>query len=298
MPSLADLFADPLGRQLLFAAGEHVVAFLYVLARVSGLFIAGPLFGQALLTRQARVLLVVALSLLLTSCHSELLGRGLPAGAATEGAPLAVPGLGTFVWQFAAEMGIGLVLGLGMSLVLSGLQVAGEVIDQQTGIALGGVFNPGLEMSGGPTGQMLFLLGTAVLLLMPVPGVFGEATSGWLAIVDALAGTFRTMPPGRGAVALSASQWLVGGLQSSLVLGLCVATPVLATMAVVSLTMGTLGYTVPQINVLTLGFPIRAAVNLLVLAATLSGAVRLSLEWLAAGLAGWADRIADLPAAI
>ena len=56
MPSPADLFADPLGRQLLFAAGEHVVAFLYVLARVSGLFIAGPLFGQALLTRQARVL--------------------------------------------------------------------------------------------------------------------------------------------------------------------------------------------------------------------------------------------------
>ena len=45
-------------------------------------------------------------------------------------------------------------------------------------------------------------------------------------------------------------------------------------MSLVALTMGFLGHTVPQVNVLVIGFPVRAMVSLLVLSATFSGASR------------------------
>ena len=58
------------------------------------------------------------------------------------------------------------------------------------------------------------------------------------------------------------------------VLAVQVAAPVLATMALVSLAMGFLGHTVPQVNVLVVGFPVRALVNLTVLAGSLT-----ALRW-------------------
>ena len=63
-------------------------------------------------------------------------------------------------------------------------------------------------------------------------------------------------------------------VHQSLVLGVQVAAPLLASMSLVALTMGFLGHSVPQINVLVVGFPIRAAVSLLVLTASLSGLAR------------------------
>jgi flagellar biosynthetic protein FliR len=49
-------------------------------------------------------------------------------------------------------------------------------------------------------------------------------------------------------------------------------------MSLVALTMGFLGHTVPQMNVLVLGFAVRATLNLLILALSLSGAARLVVE--------------------
>jgi len=63
-------------------------------------------------------------------------------------------------------------------------------------------------------------------------------------------------------------------VHQSLVLGVQVAAPLLAAMSLVALTMGFLGHSIPQINVLVIGFPIRVVVSLCVLAMSLSGAAR------------------------
>ena len=61
----------------------------------------------------------------------------------------------------------------------------------------------------------------------------------------------------------------------STILQICV---LLATMTLVALTMGFLGHTVPQVNVLIVGFPIRAMISLLVIAVTLSGVGRVVVD--------------------
>ncbi|MGE3180931.1 MAG: flagellar biosynthetic protein FliR, partial [Phycisphaerae bacterium] len=176
-----------------------------------------------------------------------------------------------YVWAAAGEFGLGLVLGLGVLTILSGMQLAGETIDQQTGTAIGEIANPALDINGSVTGQFLFMFAVTVLILM-------EPTGYHLILMSALVQTFQTIPVGDAFVSTSAIELLRDLVHESLILGVQVAAPILATMSLVGLTMGFLGHTVPQVNVLVVGFPVRAIINLLILAVTLSGAAELIID--------------------
>ena len=162
---------------------------------------------------------------------------------------------------------MGFALGLGMLTILSGLEIAGELIDQQTGVSLGQVANPSLNITGSATSQFLFLFATTILLVMRPTGYH-------LAMLSALVETFRTLPLGEAFVTTSAIDLLRDLVHQSFVLGLQVAAPLMAAMSLVALTMGFLGHSVPQIHVLVIGFPVRVLMSLMVLVASLSGVAR------------------------
>lgn len=310
---LKQFFQDPLAvltfRQMLEAAVGQFYQFTLVVVRMSGLMVIGPFFGQPVVPANLRVLLVIALSLLITPAlprHSlvgfekldvnadkrlsrdelpeELqprfdrlvaernrlpdAGLSLREFAFSARMPASIFG---YAWIAVGEFSLGLVLGLGVMIFLSGLQLAGELVDQQTGIALGEVFNPGLDTTSSISGQTFLLLGTTLLLLL-------EPLNGHLLMVSALVETFQTLPVGEAWVTTSAIDLVRDLVHQSLVLAIQVAAPVLATISLVSLTMGFLGHTVPQVNVLVVGFPIRAMINLCVLALTMSGAARIFVD--------------------
>lgn len=304
-----DPLAQATARQLLEIAVENFYAFILVLVRMSGLMTIGPVFGQRIVPANIRVLLVLALSILITPTLPHQTRRGFqrldantdgllqrqevpdhllqqfdalrlragkPPGSALDASEFHylrdVPStIIDLAWVGIGEFALGLVLGLGVLIILSGLQLAGEIYDQQTGIALGEVASPGLEINGSITGQFLFLLGTALFLLI-------EPLGGHLLMVGALLETFQTLPIGEAFVSVPAVELLRDLVHQSLVLGVQVAAPLLATMSLVALTMGFLGHTVPQINVLVVGFPIRALVSLLVLAVSLSGVAAVAVD--------------------
>ena len=136
---------------------------------------------------------------------------------------------------------------------------------------MGEISNPGFEINGSVTGQFLFMLGVTLLLIM-------EPVGGHLMMVSVLVETFQTLPVGEAYVSASAVELLRDLVYQSLVLGVQVAAPLLATMTLVALTMGFQGHTVPQVNVLIVGFPIRAMISLLVIAVTLSGVGRVVVD--------------------
>lgn len=281
---------------------QNFHAFTLVLVRMSGLMVIGPVFGQPVVPANLRVLLVLTMSLLITPTlgdqsriafvrldddrngiltpaevpeqlearYETLLAQsGKPAEAGLEQHEffytLDLPtNLLDYALTGAGEFALGLVLGLGVLTILTGLQMAGELIDQQTGLSLGEIANPAMEISGSITGQFLFMLGVTLLLVM-------EPLGGHLLMVSALVETFQTLPVGDAYITASAIDLLRDLVHQSLLLGVQVAAPLLATMSLVALTMGFLGHTVPQINVLVIGFPIRAVVSLLVVSISFSG---------------------------
>ena len=65
---------------------------------------------------------------------------------------------------------------------------------------------------------------------------------------------------------------------AALLLAVQVCGPLLATMSLVTLSMGYLGHSVPQFNQLVIGMPIRSLVGVLVLLLTLSGTSRVVID--------------------
>jgi len=169
-----------------------------------------------------------------------------------------------YVGQIVREFGLGFVLGIGVLTIFSGLQLAGQIIDQQTGLVLGEIFNPGLELEGSLSGQFLYLFGVATFLV-------ATPLNGHLMVVSALLETFQTLPVGDAVILLSTAELIRSIVHQSFVLAIQVAAPVLATMSLIALAMGFLGHTVPQINILVVGFAVRAMLSLLVLAVSMAG---------------------------
>lgn len=303
-PLLAPFVSEPTGRMLLGWGIAQFVTFSLVVLRVAGLMTIGPLYGNRTIPMRAKALFAVAMGALLTPTLAQQsavgferldvdgsgfierdevpdlllprfdsrlahLGRIQSEKLRPSEWP-AMPPLPRDVAEYAkigvTEFSIGLTLGLGVATLLSGLQFAGEMIDQQTGIALSEVFNPGFEeLDGSVTGRFLFLFGTTVFLVMP-------PLDGHLVLLAALIETFQTLPVAEATITTPTIELLSSLVHASLILALQVAAPVLATMSLVALSMGFLGHTVPQVNVFVIGFPIRAAVNLGILIITFSGA--------------------------
>jgi flagellar biosynthetic protein FliR len=296
-------------RLVMQGALTQFYAFTLVLVRLSGLMIVGPIFGQKLVPGNLRVLLVITLAFLITPAihdHSRLVFDNLDSnhdGRLTGNeVPEAFRGRYEKLRQAAGkeeadgltrsefqsvlrpprtlldyaqvaicELALGFSLGLGVFTILTGLILAGDLIDQQTGLSLGQIADPSLNITGSVTGQFLFQFAMTVLLVM-------QPTGYHLTMISALVSTFQSLPVGEAFVSLPLIDLLRDLVHQSLILGVQVAAPLLASMSLVALTMGFLGHSVPQINVLVVGFPIRAAVSLLVLTSSLTGITRTVID--------------------
>ena len=316
-----------LSRSLVENALLDVARFVLVLVRLSGLMITGPFFGQTSVPINVRVFLVMALALIITPALPSQLQRGferldenadgllaeeeIPAGL--EGRRTAIlqarhlqptadlkPGdYGTvtartpanlidFVGLMIGELSLGFLLGLGVLTILSGLQLAGQIVDQQAGFSLGEIINPDFDSTASISGQALFMLGMSMLLVF-------EPLGGHLTMLRTLIQTFETLPVGEAFLSQSAVE-LVGGLvQQSLLLGLRVAAPLVITMSLVDLTLGFLGHSVPQVNLQAMGYAIRAALCMFFLSVMLSGVPEVVAHFVPSALQSLNDVLVNPP---
>jgi flagellar biosynthetic protein FliR len=157
------------------------------------------------------------------------------------------------------ELAIGVLVGLGASLLLIGVQLAAQLAAQQAGLALGDIFNPLLESEGTAVSQLYFLVATMVFL-----GVGGDR-----AVIAALLDSFETVPPLAFRVTPDLIELIVEMLVLSFAIAIRVGAPVVLALMLSFLTLGFIMRTVPQLNILTVGFPIKIAVAMLIMAVTM-----------------------------
>jgi flagellar biosynthetic protein FliR len=295
-----DMLTEPDLAQILRGATGALVAFTLIVTRLSGMVMIGPVFGHPQIPVQVRVFLVLAMSLVLTPAllgadqqktfqlldrnHDERLtldevpkslearieellreaGKSDAEGLAADEFRLPWPVPATvleYAWLALIEFAVGIALGLGVMTIVSGLQMAGSLIDAQIGVSLGSVFNPEFETDASLSGELLHQLGLVIFLIV----------GGHHLMVSALVDTFQTLPVGYAWVSPPAIELLSDLVHQSLVLAVQISAPVMGMMAVVGLAMGFLGHTIPQINVLVVGFPVRTLVGLMVLGLAFSG---------------------------
>lgn len=217
---------------------------LAVVARIAGLAIAAPVFGSPAIPKIVRVAIVLTL--------------GFSAWTMTSLAPIASTSFFEIGVILAGEFAIGAAIGFLMSLPLVAIQMGGSLMGQQMSIALPSMLDPatGGESDELGRGFMLFALVGFV--------VVGGIEQTYLAVV----GSFSHLP-----VSALASESMVttatGMLDTVFEFGLRVALPLIAILMLQTAALAMVARSIPQLNIFSIGLPLRILVGLLVLVAGL-----------------------------
>ncbi len=228
----------------------HLPAVLLVMLRIGGLMVFAPVIGSRVVPLRLRIALTVVLGI---SMYPVLLGIG---AVSTEGLDLAP---GTFLPLAVREVFIGMVIGLVASLPLVALQMGGLLMGQQMGLGFATLYDPAMDDQGDVLGRLFFFLALASFLLV----------NGHEAVVTAVLRSFDHVPTGTFTVDTGVVGLLSGMLLSAMEVSLRVALPVIAIIFLMSIAMGFVSRTVPQFNILSLGFPLRILVGFSVMIAGL-----------------------------
>jgi flagellar biosynthetic protein FliR len=228
---------------------DQFLTFVFILTRVGCLLLTLPMLGAATIPWQVRALLAVGISLLLTP-----LFWGQPPPEPANLALLAV--------LLAKEAILGLALGLAVMLLLSGMQLAGQIISQSSGLTLADVANPTFDTSTPLFSQLLEMLALAIFF----------ALGGERQVIGALLGSFAWMPPGQGRLPDELVPALTAVASQSFEIGIRASAPVLVALLLATLAVALVSRTLPQLNAVAVGLNFNSLIVLAVMAATLGSA--------------------------
>ena len=259
----------------------HIPLFVLVMTRLSGIFGFAPVFGSRAIPIRIKALFVFGLSLCVYPSLTSVISLDTPVGGSADGS-----GFGVSLWALPAwmlfELLIELAIGFGASLPLVGFQLSGRVADQQLGLGLAGIFNPELNEDAGVIGQFFYIIALTLFVIV----------GGHRLLVGTVIESFQHVPLAgfdRNGDVVSLT---VGLLTSMFTLAIQVAAPLLCVIFLMTIGMGFIARTVPQMNILSIGFPLRILLGSCVLLRAVSVNVEVFLDTLNTAM----DRVSELVA--
>jgi flagellar biosynthetic protein FliR len=241
---------------------EHFLLFTLVFTRVSGLLMTAPVYGASDAPMRVRALLALALAVLVAPSQWHV--------------HIDYPGTMLLYLVFVGgELLIGVCLGLGVVVLFSGIQMAGDLISRAGGLTLSELFDPTFNADVPLFSRLLMLVGTAVFVCM----------GGHRVVMAGLLDTFQSMPPGSSVAGIFAapsatevpflqalSETFVTLLAESFQLGIRVCIPVVVAALLATLVLGLVSRTLPQLNVMAVGFSLNAMLTFSIMFLSLGAA--------------------------
>lgn len=231
---LADL---PLDVFILFA----------VFCRVGAFFMTAPAFGDFSLSPRLRL----AAALAVTAALAPVIAKSYPDWAQQGG-------LGTMTAVILGEILAGGFLGLAAKVLMSALNVAGQIIAFQMGLSLAQVFDPTQELQGAIVGGFLAILGTTMIF----------ATDLHHMMLMALKDSYVLLAPGALPQFGDMSTAMVETLSAAFSLGLRLAAPFVLFGLVFYVGAGVLNRLMPQAQVFFMLMPANLTLGLMLLMLT------------------------------
>ena len=230
--------------QLFSISPAWASSFLMILARISAAIVALPLFGARGVPAQAKIGLAVLLSLIvlpLQSTPAMLMPSSLLVVASLIG----------------SEVLVGVTIGIAVMLVFRALEMGSTLVGVQMGFGIAAVLDPTSGEQIGTLDQFYRLLVTLVFF----------AVNGHLLVVQGLLQSFEVVPPGTADLSLIAGERVIPFFAALFVIAVRISLPVVGALLLTDVAMALVGRTVPQMNILIVGFPLKIGVGLLVLVA-------------------------------
>ncbi|MEC8733419.1 MAG: flagellar biosynthetic protein FliR [Planctomycetota bacterium] len=181
-------------------------------------------------------------------------GRGVAAGARVLGGPRR--DLGALALATAGRDGDrgggGALIGFIALMPMFAMQTGGLIMAQQMGLGFARFYNPAVGDEADVLENMFFLL--ALVTFIGLGGI------DWTVL--AVLNSYHYVQVGALQLDASIPHLLSGLIMASIEVGMRVAAPLLALVFLETIAMGFIAKTVPQLNILSLGFPLRIMVGL------------------------------------
>jgi flagellar biosynthetic protein FliR len=221
-------------------AGLESALFIYF--RVAAVLFFAPFFGSA----QVPARLKVALALVFSVALYPL----VPAGAFHRSS-----GLFDLVIAVFTELTIGLAIAYAVQLIFAAVQLAGTVVDFQMGFGVVNVIDPQTQSQVSITAQFHNII--AVLFFL--------AINGHHILIGALVDSFALINPSRIDFSSLTPEFIMKIFSATFIVAVKIAAPMMAVLFFLSVGLGLVARTVPQMNVFIVGFPLQIGVGLLMI---------------------------------
>ncbi|MEQ1540684.1 MAG: flagellar biosynthetic protein FliR [Novosphingobium sp.] len=222
---------------------ETALAVLLATLRLGPLLVFAPPFSLVRLPIWTRTVLAMALAL----C---VLGISTPVQAQAW--------RGDFVSAASSELVLGIAMALPLQLAFAMIGVTGRALDIQAGFGLAFLIDPTTRAQMPLIGALFTYAAAAIFF----------ATGGVADVLAVLSASFAVLPLGA-AAAPGAVQAVLAFLGTVAILSMGVAGLAILTLLLIDLVIAMLSRTLPQMNVLVLGFQVKALTALLLLPLTL-----------------------------
>ncbi len=246
-------------------AQEHVVAFLLLFIRFGALFLETPIFSHT----NIPMTLKAALAFFFTVIFFPSLP---PLSIEISVVSLTLAIFGEFLFGFT----IGLVLQLAYHIIT----FAGGQISFIMGFSLASAIDPQTGVSMPIISQFLSLIALMVLFTLDLHH--------WVLLyVNA---SLSAVPLGGFLLTQDTVEYIIHAAANMFLVGFMIAFPIIALSWLADVIFGMLMKTMPQFNLLVIGFPIKIAVSFIVLITTLAATMHLmKIEMLQAF--NWLERL-------
>jgi flagellar biosynthetic protein FliR len=221
-------------------------AFLLVFVRMTGLFVVAPIFGRRNIPSYFKIGFSLFTSLILintTVLQPAAYGDSIPG----------------YVLLVMKEFLIGLSMGYVAYLSYNAIYIAGEIIDMKIGFGVVNVMDPMSNIQVPITSNLYFIASMLIFL----------AIDGHHMLIKALYDSFSTLPPGNMAFGAGALGVVTELFSTVLATGFKMAAPIVATVLIADVALGTVSRMVPQMNVFVIGMPLKIIIGLMIVALTI-----------------------------
>lgn len=221
----------------------YVVGFMLLFFRFAALFIAVPIFSHKNIPMKIKAAMAFFFSIVFYSSMPPL---------------EIVISLPTIVLAILSEFMLGLVVGIVLLLAYNVITLAGGIISFMMGFSMASAIDPQTGVSMPIISQFLSLMGLMVLLTLDLHH--------WvLLFVDS---SLKAVPLGGFIMSEDIFNYIIKAASNMFLVGFMIAFPIVALSWLADVIFGMLMKTMPQFNLLVIGFPIKIMVAFVVLIAT------------------------------
>ncbi len=150
------------------------------------------------------------------------------------------------------EITTGLVLGYITSICFNSLKIAGSLIDLQIGISMANIYDPNSKEQSTIIENIMYWMGIMIFFSM----------NGHHRLIEGIQQSFKLIPIGESILSNNFT-YIINVFVQCFIIGFKIAVPVVLALIITDLIMGLISRSVPQLNVMVIGMPLKVLVGIM-----------------------------------